>query len=74
MQHDKEGKSIEDIIKQIPYETAYSVINADNATFEKNAGYQSMPEAVVLKYCMLHPEKTFLLLTETRICRLLTAW
>ena len=42
MQYDKEGKSIENIITQLSYETAYSVIKADNSTFEKNSGYKAI--------------------------------
>lgn len=58
MQMDKQGLSIESIINQFPYETAYSVIRADNTTFEKNSGYKAAMQAVVLKYCNLYPEKT----------------
>ncbi|HUR66032.1 MAG TPA: hypothetical protein VMZ03_06745, partial [Chitinophagaceae bacterium] len=59
MQYDKRGQSIEGIIKNLSYESGYSVINADNSTFERNAGYKASQDAVVLKYCKLHPDKIF---------------
>jgi hypothetical protein len=64
VQLDKAGKSIENIIREQPYETAYSVIKADNSTFEKNSGYKFALEAVVLKYCILFPERTLPTLKE----------
>ncbi len=64
MQYDKEGKSIENIITQLSYETAYSVIKADNSTFEKNSGYKAAMQAVVLKYCGIYPEKTLATLRD----------
>ncbi len=64
VQLDKEGKSIENIIRQLPYETAYSVIRADNSTFEKNSGYKAAMQAVVLKYCVLYPDKTLPILRD----------
>jgi hypothetical protein len=58
-QNDKNGLSIESIIKKLSYEAGYSIINADNVTFENNPGYKASQSAVVLKYCNLHPEQTF---------------
>ncbi|MDZ4795704.1 MAG: hypothetical protein SGI83_15605 [Bacteroidota bacterium] len=58
VQLDKEGKSVETAIIYLQYETAYSVIWADNSTFEKNSGYKAALQTVVLKYCILYPERT----------------
>jgi hypothetical protein len=63
MQYDKEGKSIEPIINALPYEAAISIAKADR-TFEKNPGFWPAQNLVVLKYCLLHPEQTFLTLKE----------
>jgi hypothetical protein len=64
MQNDKEGKTIEGIINDLNYETAYSIIKADKSTFEKNPGYKAANNVIVLKYCILHPEETFLTLKD----------
>lgn len=64
MQADLAGVSILDIIRRSSYETAYSVVKAENNTFEKNSGFKPSQDAIVLKYCVLHPEKVFTTLTQ----------
>src|SRR5258705_4522670 len=64
MQNDKMGLSIESIINGLSYETGYSVINADNVTFEKNPGYRPSKNGVILKYCILHPTQIFIILQQ----------
>ena len=64
MQNDKAGLSIESIIQGLPYEAAYSVINADNVTFEKNPGFRPSKNDVILKYCILHPNQIFVILQQ----------
>src|SRR6185503_9724359 len=64
MQNDKQGRSIADIIDRSSYETAYSVIKADNVTFEKNSGYKRSQDAIILKYCILYPKKILQTLTQ----------
>ncbi|HEY6502449.1 MAG TPA: hypothetical protein VIZ28_00620 [Chitinophagaceae bacterium] len=64
MQLDKEGRSIEPVIKGQPYEVALSIAKADRTTFEKNEGYWPAQHAVVLKYCVLNPSQTFLILKD----------
>jgi hypothetical protein len=59
VQQDKKGLTIESLISSLSYESAYSIIKADNETFVKNPGYKASQQAVVLKYCMLHPEQIF---------------
>ncbi len=61
---DKVGQSILSIIQECTYETAYSLVNADNVTFTKNAGVTEAKQAVVLKYCLQNPSKTFITLFE----------
>lgn len=63
-QADKQGQSILSVIKEYPYETAYSLINADNVTFDKNPGFIPGKQAVVLKYCIQNPSKTFVTLFQ----------
>lgn len=57
MELDREGKSILVILDPLPYDAGMTVINA--SIFEKNPGYQDVQHGLVLKYCVLHPEKTF---------------
>jgi hypothetical protein len=64
MQEDKAKKTIEKLIESMPYETGYSIIRADRNTFEKNAGYKTSLNIVVLKYCLRYPERTFLTLKD----------
>ncbi len=64
MQNEKAGKSIEPVITHLGYEVAYSVAKADRVTFEKNPGFKASQDVVILKYCTLHPEQTFLTLKD----------
>ncbi len=62
--NDKQGMRIDGIISSLPYEVAYSIVNADNFTFTKNAGFKASKQLVVLKYCALYPSKTFATLSQ----------
>ncbi|HWR32170.1 MAG TPA: hypothetical protein VN451_01485 [Chitinophagaceae bacterium] len=53
---DKEGIGIDGYIRQLEYEVAYPV--AKSIAFEKNSGFIKARNELVLKYCILHPEKT----------------
>lgn len=64
MQNDKQGRSILGIINKVSYETAYSIVNADNVTFEKNSGLKEAKDVIVLKYCILYPDRIFTTLTQ----------
>ena len=64
LQRDKEGETIEPVIKALSYEVALSVAKADRVTFEKNEGFRPGQHLIVLKYCVLHPEQTFLTLKD----------
>jgi hypothetical protein len=64
MAKDRDGQSIEPILTSLPYEQAYSVGKADKTTFEKNPGFKSSQNLVILKYCSMHPSQTFLTLKD----------
>jgi hypothetical protein len=61
-QNDKNGLSIEPVIKYLSYDAAFSIAKADNVTFQNNPGVKSSQWIVILKYCTLHPEQTFSIL------------
>jgi hypothetical protein len=63
MEADKAGQSIEPILVPLPYEVCLSVARADR-TFEKNEGFNRVSDAVILKYCTLHPDQIFVTLRE----------
>ncbi len=54
---DRAGKSIADVIKTYPYETALSLVDGSHVTFVKNAGYTESKQTVILKYCLAYPAK-----------------
>jgi hypothetical protein len=62
--NDKQGQSIEPIIRAASYEVGYSIVKGDNETFTKNSGFQTSQHLVVLKYCELNPAKTFATLSQ----------
>jgi hypothetical protein len=59
MNLDERKQSLERIVGMAPYEVGYSVIKADRITFQQNIGLKNAQNSLVLKYCELHPEKTF---------------
>ena len=63
LEKDKQGRSIETVITNLPYEVAYSVLKADK-TFERNTGYRNSQNNIVLKYCLYRPDRTFQTLKE----------
>lgn len=62
--NDRKGLPIDGIVKGLSYEAAYVVSKSDNETFVKNPGYKACQELVILKYCILHPNKIFATLNE----------
>ena len=60
---DKVGQSIEPVILSYPYDVGHSIVKADK-TFERNPGFISSQQQVLLKYCVLHPSQTFQTLKE----------
>jgi hypothetical protein len=57
MSRDRKGLSIEPVIAQLSYDGGTVVANA--GIFEKNPGFKESKNKLILKYCLLHPEKTF---------------
>jgi hypothetical protein len=64
MQRDRNGLSIAEVIAPLDYETALSVVRADDITFERNEGFRLSKELVILKYCVTHPDQVFYVLKE----------
>lgn len=56
MEQDRNGKSISQVINRLPYDAGMTLINA--SIFNNNPGYTEARQQLVLKYCILHPEKT----------------
>jgi hypothetical protein len=63
-QADLQGQSILPIIKEYPYETILTVLNADNITFVKNEGYADSRQLLIYKYCLQYPTRTLKTLFE----------
>jgi len=59
---DRNGESIEAIINDLPYDAGLAICSID--IFAKNNGYIPAKNTLVLKYCIMHPEKTFLTLYQ----------
>jgi hypothetical protein len=57
MNKDEKNESIEGIIDALPYDAGVNVLEAD--IFESNPGYERAKDNLVLKYCTMHPDKTF---------------
>ncbi|MFI5132192.1 MAG: hypothetical protein ACHQFX_19460 [Chitinophagales bacterium] len=57
---DGSGKSIEPIIRALPYDVGTAVLAS--GIFDKNAGYKSSKDLLILKYCTLNPSETFITL------------
>lgn len=60
---DRENKSIRAVINKLPYDAGMVLVNT--GIFSKNPGFQDAKNDLVLKYCILHPEKTFSTLTQS---------
>ena len=60
---DRDNQSIRAAISKLPYDAGMVLINA--GIFSKNPGFQEAKNDLVLKYCILHPEKTFSTLTQS---------
>lgn len=54
---DRKGKSLLPVLEKLTYDAGMTLINA--SIFEKNPGYTDARRKLILKYCVLHPEKTF---------------
>jgi hypothetical protein len=59
---DRNGESIESIVSGLTYDAGMNVINA--TIFEKNPGFMASKINLVYKFCVLHPDRTFLTLYQ----------
>ncbi len=59
---DRNGESIENIVNTLPYDAGMNIVNA--TIFDKNPGFIPANRNLVLKYCILHPEKTLSTLNQ----------
>jgi hypothetical protein len=64
MDNERKGLPIDGIIRSLSYESALTVVKADNITFVKNPGFATCQQLLVLKYCGLHPNKIFETLSQ----------
>jgi len=62
IEEDRNGRTIENIVKKLPYDAANTIVST--RIFEKNVGYKKSKEEIILKYCVLHPEKTLPVLRD----------
>lgn len=62
MASDEKGESIESAINQASYDIGSLVLASD--AFSRNAGYTASRNNVLLKYCLLYPEQTFVKLKD----------
>lgn len=62
MEADRQGKSIETNITGLPYDAGMNLMAA--GIFERNIGFKAGRENLLLKYCTLFPEKTFVTLQQ----------
>jgi hypothetical protein len=60
MKKDLNNESIEPEIQKLSLGAGQAILHA--GIFDKNAGYKSSKDLLILKYCMLYPEETFLTL------------
>lgn len=60
MQRDLAGQSIIPVIQPLTYDAATALLEA--GIFAKNAGYRQARDLLILKYCVLHPSRTFITL------------
>ena len=62
MEKDKKGESIEPVIQENAYEVS-KVLVASQA-FDRNPGIKNAQNILLLKYCILHPDKVFITLKD----------
>ncbi|HKZ65291.1 MAG TPA: hypothetical protein VJ111_02995, partial [Chitinophagaceae bacterium] len=60
IQEDKSGKSIETVLKPFSYDIGTTILAS--GIFDRNIGFKSAKDLMILKYCLLRPAETFLTL------------
>lgn len=59
---DRQGERIDHLLAPLPYDAAQAVLEA--GIFNRNPGYKTASELVLLKYCALYPVQTFTVLSN----------
>lgn len=59
---DRANESIQSIVSNLPFDAGMAIASA--GIFDKSPGLQEAKDLLLLKYCILHPEQTFLVLRE----------
>jgi hypothetical protein len=62
MEKDRNGESIQPIVAALSYDAGVALLEAN--IFGRNPGYQASKDMLVLKYCTLHPSRTFITLKD----------
>ena len=62
IQQDKAGESIEIVLQPLPYDVGTTILAS--GIFDRNIGFKSAKELMILKYCLLRPAETFITLKE----------
>ena len=62
MEKDKKGESIEPLIQENAYEVSKVLVACQ--AFDRNPGIKNAQNILLLKYCMLHPDKVFITLKD----------
>lgn len=57
IKRERREESIEPVIEKLSYGAAQTLLHA--GIFDKNPGFKSSKDLLVLKYCMLYPDETF---------------
>lgn len=60
IEQDKAGKSIETVLKPFSYDIGTTILAS--GIFDRNIGFKSAKDLMILKYCLLRPAETFLTL------------
>ena len=59
---DKAGNSIETVLQPLPYDVGTTILAS--GIFDRNIGYKSAKDLMILKYCTLRPVETFITLKD----------
>lgn len=62
MEKDKKGISIEPVIEESAYEVGKVLVSSQ--AFDRNPGLKNAQNILLKKYCLLHPDRIFLTLSE----------
>ena len=62
IQQDKAGESIEIVLQPQPYDVGTTILAS--GIFDRNIGFKSAKDLMILKYCLLMPAETFITLKE----------